>query len=174
MLASAPIPLKSGSHARTSENRNFYSKIPLCPLPPNRCPIQDKALDANSTVSSVRCSSVCLTARRSDCPSVCLSTAPLPIPSQQRCPTQDKVLDDSVSVEFAFKVKEWPTGLYVQQKQTASHTFKGLFRERGYRSLLNPWNEVMKDNNKYFRNGVMHLRADLRVIQPGESLCAFE
>eukprot|EP00475_Leptophrys_vorax_P037760 TRINITY_DN6553_c0_g1_i5.p3 TRINITY_DN6553_c0_g1~~TRINITY_DN6553_c0_g1_i5.p3 ORF type:complete len:152 (-),score=5.09 TRINITY_DN6553_c0_g1_i5:248-703(-) len=94
--------------------------------------------------------------------------------ASQRCPTQDKVLDDSVSVEFAFKVKEWPTGLYVQQKQTASHTFKGLFRERGYRSLLNPWNEVMKDNNKYFRNGVMHLRADLRVIQPGESLCAFE
>lgn len=94
--------------------------------------------------------------------------------ASQRCPTQDKVLDDSVSVEFSFKVKEWPVGNYVQQKQSASHTFKGLFRERGYRSLLNPWNEVMKDNNKYFRNGVMYIRADLRVIQPGESLASFE
>ena len=107
-------------------------------------------------------------------PTTVLSPLPCVSPSLQRCPTQDKVLDDSVSVEFSFKVREWPSGQYVQQKQTASHTFKGLFRERGYRSLLNPWNEIMRDNSKYFRNGVMYLRADLRVIQPGESLTPFE
>jgi len=84
------------------------------------------------------------------------------------------VLDDSVSVEFSFKVKEWPAGAFVQQKQAASHTFKGMFRERGYRSLLPSWNEVMKDNNKYFRNGVMYIRADLRVIHPGDSLSPYE
>ncbi|CAI5978544.1 unnamed protein product, partial [Closterium sp. NIES-65] len=107
---------------------------------------------------------------------VLFSLAPsLPIPFPftlpsfplQRSPTHDRVLDDSVTIEFTFLVKEHPSGQFVQQKQTASHTFKGLFRERGYRSLLNPWSEVVRDNGKYFRNGVMQLRADLRVLQLG-------
>ncbi|CAI5469131.1 unnamed protein product [Closterium sp. Yama58-4] len=94
--------------------------------------------------------------------------------ASQRSPTHDRVLDDSVTIEFTFLVKEHPSGQFVQQKQTASHTFKGLFRERGYRSLLNPWSEVVRDNGKYFRDGVMHLRADLRVLQLGEGLAPFD
>ncbi|CAI5510186.1 unnamed protein product [Closterium sp. Naga37s-1] len=102
-----------------------------------------------------------------------LSLAPSDL-SPQRSPTHDRVLDDSVTIEFTFLVKEHPSGQFMQQKQTASHTFKGLFRERGYRSLLNPWSEVVRDNGKYFRNGVMHLRADLRVLQLGEGLAPFD
>ncbi|CAI5515414.1 unnamed protein product [Closterium sp. Naga37s-1] len=71
--------------------------------------------------------------------------------ASQRSPSHDRVLDDSVTIEFTFLVKDHPSGQFVQQKQTASHTFKGLFRERGYRSLLNPWSEVVRDNGNWGR-----------------------
>lgn len=71
-----------------------------------------------------------------------------------------------IQVSFIFYAKRWPEGQFDYLRDRVTKGFGRNASNWGYSNILGrPWSEVVQDDSKYFKNGVMSVFAEVQILE---------
>ncbi|CAI5961731.1 unnamed protein product, partial [Closterium sp. NIES-65] len=69
-------------------------------------------------------------------------------------------------VSFIFYAKRWPEGQFDYLRDRVTKGFGRNASNWGYSNILGrPWADVVQDESKYFKNGVMSVFAEVQILE---------